>query len=157
MSYPLIREQTAAILAAVEGMGVVHQYQRLATTWGKFLELFRDQNKKINGCVITRTSISEKQNGVNEKQTAHMMILRFYCQVNDAEASEIVFQQMLDDARAAFKANKTLNDTCSTTHSAWTLGGALGLNVKTIDNRMFGSVLCHFAEADLAPLEQTAD
>lgn len=157
MSYPLIREQTAAILAAVSGMGIVHQYQRLSTEWGKFLNLFKDSGGKINGAVITRSGVSERQAGVGQKQTAHIMTIRFYCGLNDADASETAFQALIDAARADFAANKTLNGTCDTTHSGWALGGPLGLNVRVIDNRMFGSVLCHFAEADLAALEQTDD
>jgi len=160
MSYPLIRAQAAAILGAVSGIGVVHEYQRMAATWEKFLDLFKDSNNKINGCVITRTSRVNRQITLGQKEIAHIMALRFYMGLNDADETETTFQALVDAAVDTFQDNdyETLNDTCLTTHPDWgPMNGAVGLQADIIDTRMFGSVLCHFAECKLCALELIDD
>lgn len=153
MSYPLIRAQVATVLATVDGMGVIHAYQRWAADFQKFLTFFKAAGK-INGCVITRTALAREQRTAGEKELAHVMTIRFYYGLRDDDASEHVLQQLLDDAGAAFDAKETLNDTCDTIHPDWgPMDGAAGLVVDVIEPRMFGNVLCNFAEARLCALE----
>jgi hypothetical protein len=158
MSYPLIREQTAAILGAVDGMGIVHQYQRMAATWEEFLKCFKHSDGKINGCVITRTSRVSRQITLGQKEVAHVMVLRFYMGLNDTEETETAFQALIDAAVDMFDDYETLNDTCLTTHPDWgPMSGAVGLQADIVDNRVFGNVLCHFAECRLCALELKGD
>lgn len=157
MSWPVIREQIASILAAVNGVGVVHQYMRLAHVANKVKSLYVDGDGLVNACEISRGAVKRRQAGVGIKMLAHIAVIRFYYGVNDAKATEIIFQQLLDDAAAAFDSNKTLNESCVTTHADWPLGGALGLEIDTIDHRMCGGILCHYAEARLGAIEEKAD
>ena len=57
MSEKAINDRIAAILGAVEGIGVVHQYQRLAATWDKFIDLFRYTDKNGQNRIVNMTLI----------------------------------------------------------------------------------------------------
>lgn len=157
MSWPGIREQIATVLATVNGVGVVHQYMRLAHLANKVKSLYVDGDGLVNACEISRAAIKRRQAGVGIKMLAHVAVIRFYYGVNDGKETEIVFQQLLDDVAAAFDSNKTLNESCVTTHAEWPLGGALGLEVDAIDYRILGGILCHYAEARLGAIEEKAD
>jgi len=61
-------------LAAVDGSGVVHQYDRQTTRPEKFIELFRS-GSDINGCEITRRAVSEFYAGGIVRQ--HHMLIKF--------------------------------------------------------------------------------
>lgn len=148
-----IREQIAAILGAVEGMGVVHQYQRWSKDYSKFLDFFTvtdaDEVKRVNGCIITRKSTVSKADGFGKDEDMHTFLIRFYRGLKDDQATELTFQAILEEARDAFRANETLNDTCDT---VFPVEGKAGLQIDNVDIRIFGSVLCHFGECTLTVL-----
>lgn len=147
MSEAAIREQMAVILGAVEGIGVVHQYQRWAATWEKFLDLFKDPDGVINGWCITRTSTTEHWITNIKYERVLEFVIRGYYGVNDAKASEISFQQIIEDICEAFRCNDTLNGTCETIAPQFgPLNGMAGVQVRIVDARFFGGVLCHFCE-----------
>jgi len=156
MAEPDIVEQIKAVLSGVSGMGVVHGYQRLATSWGKVLDLFKDDEEKINACCISRSGIFTRQATVGEAELAYLFSVRFYMGLKDGTATERVFQALLDDVVDALIINDTLNGACETTHPDWgPMSGAAGLQVETIDHRMFGNVLCHFAEGKICTITST--
>ena len=156
-----IREQIAAILAAVDGVGVVHQYQRATLgDWGKFLNRFQDSDGRINTVMITRTATAQRKITLGEKELAYVFALRFYYGMKDDDATEHIFQELLEDSREAFNDGdaETLNGTCRTTIPDWgPMAGAAGLQINEVDARMFGGVLCHFAECRLCALEGEDD
>jgi len=154
-----IREQIAAILAAVDGAGVVHQYQRAtAGDWGKFLNLFQDADGKINTCMISRTDTAQQKVTMGEKELAHIFTLRFYYGLRDEQATELTFQEMLENVREAFNESETLNDTCLTTIPDWgPMNGVAGLQIGGVSIRFFGNVLCHYAECRLCALDREED
>ena len=137
MPYPEILEQTLAIAAAVDGAGVGHRYQRWAAHYDQFLALFKDAGGKVNGFCITRDKAAEKTATASHNERIHRLRLRFYRGLNDADASELVFQQYIDATCAAFRSKRTLNGAASDTTP---------VQAEVIDVRMFGGVLCHFAE-----------
>ena len=51
-----IREQIKIILSTVSGIGVIHEYERFADTWTKFLDFFKDENGKIINYLATFNS-----------------------------------------------------------------------------------------------------
>lgn len=154
MGYEEIREQTAAILASVEGMGVVHQYQRWAKSWEKFLDLFSVKDDagvgRINGWMITRAATPEKWlTNVNYLRVYELVMYGFYG-LKDAAASELVFQNLIEEACASFRENDTLNGTCETIAPEFgALAGRAGVQVEIVEPRMFGNTLCHYCKLRL--------
>jgi len=158
MSLADIREQIRVILAGVSGIGVGHDYDRWAVDWGKFLNLFREESTgKINGYMISRKKRITRAVGLNNDNfRTHHIVLRFIMGLKDEDASEIVFQKLIDDVCDALEAKDTLNGTCFTISDVGTgdtPDGIAGPQADVIDNRIFGSVLCHYAEINIYPQE----
>lgn len=163
MSLENIRAQTAAIAAGVDGIGVVHEYERWAADWNKMLALFKvedDDGSRINGLMITRKTTARRKVNVGEIELAHVLVLRMVMGLKDAAATELTFQALVDALADAFddNDNETLNDTCDTIRPDWgPMEGAVGLQIDIVEPRMFGSVLCHFFEGRLCALETKED
>ncbi len=142
-----IREQIAVILSAVDGVGVVHQYERLATDWKKFLDLYKDPHGKINGWSITRQKTPQKMLTFDQDVTReYLFIIRGIYGLQDEAASELVFQDTIEAICEAFRNNDDLNGTCSTTTSNQDISG---IQVEVAENRSIGGVLCHYCELHL--------
>jgi len=150
MSLADIREQITEILSSVNGVDVVHQYQRWSSDWKKFLDLFRDANGTINGWIITRNATPEKWlTNVKYLRVYEFTINGIYGLKDDIE-TELAFQALIEDICDAFRGNDTLNDTCETiAPELGSLAGHAGIQVAAVENRMFGGVLCHFCDLKL--------
>lgn len=162
MSLRNIREQIAVILSAVDGVGVVHQYERLATDWKKFLDLYKDPNGKINGWSITRQRTSAQLLSWDEDtiQTHHFVIRGIYG-LQDEAGSELVFQDMIEAITEAFRTNDDLNGTClNTTPTSGVPGGATesisGIQAEVVEQKNIGGVLCHYCELHLVVQESSS-
>jgi len=142
-----IRGQIAIILAGVSGMGVVHEYQRWAATWEKFLDHFKDADNKINGCCISRAATPAFRKTMPTIEREHKYMIRCYYGLNDAAGSELIFQALVEGIQNEFDSG-----------SNYSLGGYVlnsgPLQVRIIEPRMFGGVLCHFAELELPATER---
>jgi hypothetical protein len=155
-----IQDEIKNILEGVSGIGMVHDYERWADTWEKLLELFRDSNKKINGWTFTRRTTKRQRTTLGETEKAHIFVLQGIYSLNDADGSEKVFQNIIENVVEAFDENQTLNDTCLSINPDWgPMDGAVGVQVDLVENRMFGKtkILCHFADCRLCALETIAD
>ena len=155
MSWDTVRPQIAVILADVEGPGgldgVIHQYQRLSVQSDKFLEHFAvtesPGKKRINGGIITRSKLEEPVSSSSHNELMHGVIIRWYYGVNDAEATELLFQAFIERICAAFRAKYQINGTCS---------DSTPVQAPIIEPRMFSSVLCHFCELTFTVTEWNA-
>lgn len=138
-----IRERIAAILASVDGMGRVHEYLRLAKNRDAFYAVFAHETaqgaKEVNAWMITRNKTPSERGPMQVVNRDHHF--RFYGlrAVNDAEASELVFQELVEAIQRKFD-------------SEFTLGG-LAINsgpvqVLVVEHRDFSNVLCHAAELE---------
>lgn len=153
MSLADIREQIRVILAGVPGIGVVHDYERLSADWNKFLDQYKDADGRINGCAFAREKWQERQETIGETEIAHVFVFRRIMGLKDGEATGILFDDNLEAIRAAFREEKTLNDTCRTIDPDWgPMDGAVGVQGDLIEPRMFGGVLCHYAELRLCAI-----
>jgi len=156
MSLEAVREQLKVILSGVSGIGVIHDHQRFAGEWGKYLAMFQDADGRINGCEFYREKMLKNQNTMGEREKAHIFVIHRFMGLRDADATGIVFEDHIEDIDAAFDpiALETLNDTCRTINPDWgPMDGALGIQVDICELRMFGNVLCHFAELRLCAIE----
>ena len=147
MSLTDIREQIAAILGAVDGVEIVHQYQRWAPTWEKFLGLFQDSDGRINGWCITRVKTPEPHSTTSHDARTYHFKIRGYYGLKDSEATELTFQDTIENICNEFRDKYQLNNTASDNSP---------IQVDTVDQRMFGNVLCHFCELSLTAGEYKA-
>jgi hypothetical protein len=139
-------------LLEIPNIGLVYTYQRQAVDMSKFINLFaRDiggGKKEIRGWEITRQAIAEHKRGAFFGH--HVMIVRGYMGISDADASSETFQALVDLIRAKFRtaepddsaADWDYRDGDNITNSP--------VQVPLLDDRMFGSVLCHHAEIHIS-------
>lgn len=135
-----IREQIKAILEGVSGIGVVHDYQRWSATWEKFLDHFKDPDGKINGWVFTREKTPATCESATHESRVHSFKIRGYYGLKDEDATELTFQDLIENISAAFRAKRTLNSTAEDSGP---------FQVDLVEPRLFGSVLCHYCELTL--------
>lgn len=138
MSEAANRQKVFEIISAVPNIGKVHDYERWAVDWGKFIELFKDSaSSRILGWEICRGGMqSEKLSNIEEARS-HGFTVKGYMAVNDAQATEKIFNGLIEAICNAFKGVHTLDGACL---------DAGPVTAEVIDCRIFGSVLCHYAE-----------
>jgi hypothetical protein len=150
MSETAIREQIKAILSGVSGVGVVHDYQRWAKDWAQFLNLFRDADERINTWIFYRVRTPEKWLTNIKYWRVHEYLIRGIFGLKDEDATELIFQKIIEDICDAFRIDDTLNNTCETIVPEFgSLEGRGGIQVDLIETRRFGSVFCHYCELRL--------
>lgn len=136
MNYSERVMEIAALVAAVPGAGVVHARSRMAARWGDFLRLFQDpDDQRIRGWEITRKAPVDPQ----PPDLIETYALRAYFGLQDAAETDLTFQAHLDDVVRLFR------DTPNLSFGVVEYGVRFG----TIDERMFGDVLVHYAEGEL--------
>jgi hypothetical protein len=145
MGVAAIRAQIATIMRSDAEIEIVHEYDRFSKDWPKFLALFADAAGKIHGYSITRRATPSRRDNVPTIQRAHQFLIRGYMGLNDAEATELAFQDEIEAIQTAFDSNNTLNGTVL---------DADPLQVKIVENRVFGNVLCHYAELTIEARER---
>jgi hypothetical protein len=137
-NYSAILTALVAVVQGTAGVGVVHNRQRLLLDWNSFLAAHTSAGK-LNGWTVSRESAPEDPLTNREHDRSHHFVVRAWYAVDDASASENLFQQLVDSVcdqlRAA--ANFNLGGACE-----WTLPP----NCRVIQYRSVGSVLCHYAE-----------
>ena len=141
-----IREQIKTIVAGVAGVGVVHDYARLASDWGKFLSLFQDPaDGKVRCWMITRRSTPSQRDTMPTLRRSHEFRIIGIYSLKDAEATELEFQDLVERIQTAFDSNNTLNGSVLDSDP---------IQVDLVEPRMFGSVLCHYAQLTLRAHER---
>jgi hypothetical protein len=134
--------EVAAIVAAVDGSGLVHSYTRNTPDWGKFLRYFLASDGRISGWQITRRSAATATQRWEE--VYHLVKV---LAIHDDGASDLIFQQNLDDVAREFVQGRDLS-----------FGSvADGFRITGIEERMFGSVVCHVAECEITVSFYTQD
>jgi hypothetical protein len=139
MSEATQRAAIASVLSGIPDVGVVHDYDRWAVDWGAFIALFKTTiggKDQIRGWEISRISASEDRTSVRP----HTYAIRGYMGLKDSQATEKTFNDLIEAIAAAFRASQDLGKAV--------LGHDF-IQIAVIEPRMFGSVLCHYAELRL--------
>ena len=149
-----IREQIKTIISATEGVGRVHDYDRWAADWKKMLELFKhtdaEGNEKINGWVFTRTKTPERWLTNIKYLRVYEWLIRGVYGLQDDQATELIYQNIIENICGSFRTNNTLNGTCETIAPEFgSFNGLAGVQVQLVEVRMFAGVLCHYCELGL--------
>jgi len=147
-----IRTQIYTILSAVTDIGKVYDYDRWAAEWAAFINFFKTTISgidQIRGWEISRRSSGEKKVvigiGSSSHEKPHVFIIRGYLGLNDAAATEKTFNILIEAIATAFRSNKTLNG-AARDHDY--------IQADVIEARIFGGVLCHYAELSLTVYER---
>ena len=149
-----IREQIKATLSSVDGVGIVHDYERWASTWQKFLELFKDADGKINGWVFSRVAMAKVLTSTTGEEKAHIFRFMGVRGLSDDDATGVLFDDLIEDIVDAFAVDDTLGGTCEYCTPEWgPMEGKAGMQTEKIEVRKFGSVLCHYGELKLCAIE----
>lgn len=138
MSESACRQKLFEIISAIPNVGKVHDYERWAATHGKFIEFFKDvASGRILGWEICRSGMPSEKISVIEESRTHQFTVKGYMAVDDADATEKLFNAKIEAICNAFKGQHTLGGVCL---------DAGPVSAEVIDARMFGNVLCHYAE-----------
>ena len=139
------RVAVVAALASVPGIGVVHNRERYATDNGKFMQLYAytpaGGKPQIRGWWIRRAETEERSDTYGQGTTTnvHTWHVRGYMAFNDADASELVFDELVEDFRAVVRDDPTLDGACEQPPDEETDG----VQVLDAGPVMFAGALCH--------------
>jgi len=95
VSVAAIRDYLKTKIAAVPGVGVVHNYERWAADWGALVNLYVS-NDKLNGWHITRRSTPESWDSMPVVERYHTFEISGIYALKDADASEKTFQDLVE-------------------------------------------------------------
>ena len=156
MSLTAIYTAIKTQMEAVSGMGKVYDYMRWSNNWGTFLTLFKTTGNIVNGWSFGRVSTAQRMESLGAIEQAHIILFRGVYGLDDSAATEKTFQSQIDAMVTKFNlaANEDLGGVCLTINPDWgPMDGAVGLQVDKVDHRLFGTVLCHYAECRLCCIE----
>lgn len=148
MGEATIRTAIYNILNGVTDIGKVYDYERWAADWTTFINLFKTTIggvDQIRGWEIGRRSAPEKLFTMGLNLRDHVYVLRGYMGVNDSNATEKTFNNLIESIADAFRSNDRLNDAAES-HDL--------IQADIIEFRVFGGVLCHYAELSLITHEE---
>jgi hypothetical protein len=135
------QERVQAITDAIRSVpdtGVVHDRQRFSADLGEYIAQYRDpETQRINGWEVTRKGGALLD--PNSTRWGDVYCLLHFFGLQDAAATDHLFQQGVDDVVAHFRDNPNLP-----------VGSVQGLvRILVAELRVFGGVLCHVAECEL--------
>lgn len=151
-NYKAISEAVATRLA-LSGAKNIQAYQRHVGDWNAMISLFDATSidspalgvTVIHGWTISRSAVEEVWLTNREALLHHTVVLRAFVGVNDGLATETSFNTLLDGVGNIFRADFD----CGATAEQRT-----PLSWRVIDYRIFGGVLCHYAEGVLVITER---
>jgi hypothetical protein len=150
MSYSTVSSAIDTILKSATGVvdANVYKYDRLSVHWKEYLDSFRDAtNSVIHGYTVTRYKIEEMPEASRENTVNSTWLIRGYYSLGSSGATEITFQGILENIRTVFRNDPRLSNTVLT---------CTPLQIDIFEARMFGDVLCHYAEMRLITTEQVS-
>jgi hypothetical protein len=136
-----IRARIQATLQGVGTLGIIHPYERYAKAWDRFLALLTDPaTQTIRAATITRESGTGQRVAPSGADRYPVYVVRLYWALNDANASEVAFDEAVEAAQTALAQDVRL-------------GGLADLvdepKLRRQEPRMYGAVLVHYAEIAL--------
>lgn len=151
-----IREQIKVILQGVPGVGVVHDRIRWASEAQKMLNLFKDSEGRINAVMFRRDKMAKTSVSLEaQKMRAHVWLIIVIRAFSDEKSSELEFDDLLTEIEERFDDYDTLNGTCMSCDMAYgPMADQSNIQIELVEPRMFGGVLCHYAELRLQTVER---
>lgn len=142
MSLETVRAAIVERLAAVPGIGRVHEYERFAASETAFRTLYSytgaDHKPRLLGWHVRRAANAERRDDYVHDEVITWRI-RGFMALEDESASEIAFDALIEAVRAAFRADHNLAGACASTD----YNDLAGLQLDESGPVMFAGVLCH--------------
>ena len=142
----LIRSALVALLQAVPNIGVVHAFERYTREEAKFRELFTypptGTTRQVRGWWLRRIASRERGLGVGRTEVVHTWHIRAYLALSDADASELLFDELIEAVRDAVRLNPGLGGLCTQGPQD---GDADGVQLLESGPVNFCGALCHSA------------
>lgn len=149
-----IRDAVVAKLGSVPGIGIVHRYERYAAREGDFRALYVATiggENLIRGWYVRRMRTREvsEVHGVSMRVTDWRIV--GYHGLDDAGESEIVLDNLVEDACAAFRSDPTLGGVVASLRDLTSPDGdaRYGLQVEDFAQVLLAQKLCHRAQLAL--------
>lgn len=151
-----VRNALQSTLQAVPDVGVVHAYERYTREETKFRELYTvkpsgqtDAVRQLKGWWLRRTGTAERTLGVGRTEVVHTWRVRGFMALNDEQASELAFDELVEALRDAVRADPTLGGVCAQSPLADGGSSEDGLQLLEAGPVMFCGVLCHSAVLEM--------
>lgn len=148
MSLATIRAAIEATLTGVAGIGAVHDYERYAKTNAELAALYTSGGR-LHGWHFYREAAAEEDLNNGEVRRLHRWKIRGFMSLDDADATGIVFDDLVEAIATAFRTDPTLGGACLANKNLDQEFGPSGIQVESITPVMFANVLCHRAELSL--------
>jgi hypothetical protein len=145
MSYSTVIAEIDTILKTATDVGTkVYKYDRLETTEVGFKNAFK-VGSVIKAWTITRARVESLPEASRVNHVMTTWIIRGYYSLGSSGATEDTFQGLIDNIRQVFRDDPRLNNSVLTSSP---------LQIDIIEPRMWGSILCHYAEMRLVTEEE---
>lgn len=147
-----IRDAIHAKVAGVTGVGVVHKYERYANKTSDLAAKYFSgtvPNKRLTGWFIRRASKRVTGPAVGRFVIWNEWMIRGYMSVEDADATELTCDDLVEAICAAFQADETLGGVITGTVQDVDDGNLVGIQVEESGPVLFAGVLCHSARLKL--------
>lgn len=161
MSEATTRTYIESVVSGIANVGEVHDYQRWAVQWPDFLEKFKttiSNSTVIRGWTISCQGWSAQylpgsepdENSKNIVVREYVYKIRGFFGVDDANESEKTAVAIVEDVCEALDADAELHE------QQYLWDKIPPAQLDTFEYRMFGSVLCHYAEITQVARETVA-
>lgn len=149
MSIAAIRTAIVACLQSVDDIGIVHGYERYANDLARLKTLYWSaSHNAVRGWYVRRVVTIEDGN-VQGRTVEHVRWrIVGVMALDDAAASELAFDDLIESVRDAFAAEETLGgtvDQCTSTDER----AESCIQLDDAGPVMFGGVLCHACRLSL--------
>jgi len=141
-----------AKLGEIAGVGKIHDHQRQIYDQAKYIAAFKDSDGRIRGWEVTRGPVTEHNRGPFFRH--HRFILRGHLGLEDAAATDKPWQALIDTICAKFRNADPADLTAAWGYYNGDSGEEAPCQVPVNDQRVFGQVLCHYAEIHLSVTER---
>ena len=153
MTIATARAEIYSVVNAVTNSGKVYDYDRLATDWGTFLNLFRTTiggRKQILGYTIGYNGAAATDAELDPRAfRSHRFVVRGYMSLNDEKETEKTAANLAETIANALDDSATLHDGSSFYNTE-------PAQIEIFEARVFGDVLVHYTEIGLVVTEFVA-
>ena len=144
-----VRAALKTALEGIAGIGIVTDYEPYFRTEAELKQFFQAaEGEALLGWTITRERTEEKDLTTELNEREHLMVIRGYAAMNVQAASEKAFQDLVETVCDRFRAAQITDFDDEILADKPT--------VRTIEARLLGEVLVHYAEIALPCAVQVA-
>ncbi len=147
MAYDDIRKALVTLVDGVADAGVVHNRERWSDNWPDFLNQFKvsvNDQDVVRGWMVTRVRKAQVPGGADRNNAVdynNEFLIRGIMGFNDEGDTDLEMQDLIDAIILVLNADKNLSGV--TDVQDFESGPA---TLRIMEPRMFGRVMCHYAE-----------